>query len=168
MVLETILSAVAGPLIGGVSAIASSFFSNKHEENKLKADIKKTEVQTKLVEVAGKSEQGMKMLDILQRKQKGEFDDVANSRNANATTLSKLDGKSFILALNGLVRPVIAISVFGLYVIAKFVFIYHGYEINMSLAELAHIIFGDRDYHILSMVLAFYFTARQMNKINKI
>lgn len=161
-----ILSALGGPVTGMIGAVASSFIANKHEENKINAESKAVEAKTKMIEVVGKTEHSIKLLEIMQTKQDSEFNDIGNSRDNENRMLSKLAENSLILAWNGAVRPGIATSIFILYLFAKMTLIYNGYNAEISLRELAVIIFSNQDYHIMSLIISFYFTARQLNKIN--
>jgi hypothetical protein len=73
----------------------------------------------------------------------------------------------WVSALSAMVRPVISLTIFLFYVILKLTFVVNGFYMGMDWSTIVAQSWTNDDFMVLTMVLTYYFIARDISKYQK-
>ena len=159
--IETVATGLLGSLFGGLFRLAPEVLKFFDAKNERKHELDMFTLQTQLEQVKGDYKMEEKYVDY----------SVANVQAVQEAFKTEAEVAShtyaWVGALISLPRPLITITIFGLYLVFKMTMLFQGLDDGVPWKEVVTILWTIEDWAILNMILSFYFVSRSISKYQK-
>lgn len=159
--LETVATGLLGSLFGGIFRLAPEVLKFFDAKNERKHELAMFQEQVGLEKVKGDYKMEEKYVDY----------SVANVQAVQEAFKTEAEVAShsypWVGALISLPRPLITLTIFGLYLVFKITMMFQGLDDGVPWKEVVTVLWTVEDWAILNMILSFYFVSRSLQKYQK-
>jgi len=154
-------SGVIGSLFGGLFRLAPELLKLWDRKDERRHELSMLKVQADLEKVKGDYKMEERYVDF----SVAQMNAIAAATEAEGKIAS--NSYKWVSALSAMVRPVISLTIFLFYVILKLTFVVNGFYMGMDWSTIVAQSWTNDDFMVLTMVLTYYFIARDISKYQK-
>lgn len=159
--IETVATGLLGSLFGGLFRLAPEVLKFFDAKNERKHELAMFQEQVGLEKVKGDYKMEEKYVDF------GTANIQAIQEAFKVDAEAASHSYPWVGALVASVRPFIALTIFGLYLVFKMIMLWNGLETNIPFKEVMALLWSIEDWAILNMILSFYFVSRTFDRYQK-